>query len=243
MAENSRSELAVAIVVVSAAVILTRFVWTFPATYVPRWLSPALRRRDPAPPWQWPFAIGFTGVRGIVTVAAALAIPITTAAGTPFPHRSLIIFLAFVVVLVTLVGQGLLMAPIMAWLGLANAGRREAQASRAAELKATHQALAAASAELESLAKERDLPQEVLRPLRGFYREQLTNIDHRKATGEHHRHIVELGDEIGLRLIEAERRVINALYRNGELEDEARRRIERALDLREADIANQQSAE
>src|SRR5580704_13463489 len=179
--DHSISEMAISAAIVSAVVIMTRFVWTFPATYVPRWLSPALRRRDPAPPWQWPFAIGFTGVRGIVTVAAALAIPITTAAGTPFPHRSLIIFLAFVVVLVTLVGQGLLMAPIMTWLGLANAGRRESQASRAAELKATHQALAAASVELESFAKERDLPQEVLRPLRGFYREQLTNIDHRKS--------------------------------------------------------------
>ena len=88
--------------------IVARFVWMFPATYLPRWLVPAIRRKDPAPPWQWPFALAFTGMRGIVSLAAALAIPLTTDDGSPFPHRDLILFLTFSVILVTLVGQGLL---------------------------------------------------------------------------------------------------------------------------------------
>jgi len=79
--------------VVSLVVIAARFIWIFPATYLPRWLIPAIARRDPSPPWQWPFLLGFTGVRGIVSLAAALAIPLVTEDGRPFPDRDLILAL------------------------------------------------------------------------------------------------------------------------------------------------------
>src|SRR5579863_4657464 len=85
----SISELAVAAVTVSAVLIVARFVWTFPATYLPRWLIPSVQRRDPSPPWQAPFVLSFTGVRGIVSLAAALAIPLLTADGQAFPDRDL----------------------------------------------------------------------------------------------------------------------------------------------------------
>src|SRR5712691_8032349 len=85
---------------VSAAVILTRLLWAYPATYVPRFLFPSVRRRDPYPPWQYPTLIGWAGIRGAVSLAAALALPLTTDAGRPFPERSLIIFLTFSVILV-----------------------------------------------------------------------------------------------------------------------------------------------
>jgi monovalent cation/hydrogen antiporter len=71
----SISELAISAAVVSAVVIVARFVWMYPATYLPRWLFPSIRRRDPSPPWQTPFMLAFTGVRGIVSLAAGLAIP------------------------------------------------------------------------------------------------------------------------------------------------------------------------
>src|SRR5262249_58125350 len=105
----SLRDLAVAIAVVTAIAIAARFVWVFPATYVPRWLSPALRKRDPAPSWTWIFVLSFTGVRGVVSLAAALALPLTLANGTPFPHRDLILFITFGVILVTLVGLGLML--------------------------------------------------------------------------------------------------------------------------------------
>jgi len=243
IANSPKSELALAAVVVSVVVIVTRFVWTFPATYLPRWLSPSLRRKDPAPPWQWPFVIGFTGVRGIVTVAAALAIPFTTASGAPFPHRSRIIFLAFVVILVTLVGQGLMLPGVIRWLGLANAGRRERQASRTEESRATHQAVEAAIEQLEAVTAEQKLPEDIVRPLRAYYRERLTAVEHRDDGNEHHRRLAELSDATKLRLIEAERQLINRLYREGKLEDAGRRRIERALDLRVAAIIAQRAEE
>src|SRR5271154_3016581 len=122
---DSLTDLAVSAAVVCAVIIMARFVWMFPAPYLPRWLIPVIRRKDPSPPWQWSFALAFAGVRGVVSLAAALAIPFSTETGQPFPHRDLILFLTFAVILVTLVGQGLLLPWIIRVLALANAGRRE----------------------------------------------------------------------------------------------------------------------
>ena len=91
-------------VAVLATVFLTRFVWVFPATYLAR-LVPRVRRRDPAPPPKFPTVIGWAGMRGVVTLATALALPLTLAGDAPYP-RALFIWLAFAVIVVTLVGPG-----------------------------------------------------------------------------------------------------------------------------------------
>src|SRR5262245_64004153 len=124
------SQLALSVAVVSAAVIIARFVWVFPATYLPRWLFPPVRRKDPSPPWQWPFVLAFTGVRGIVSLAAALAIPFSMSAGEPFPDRDLILFLTFSVIFITLVGQGLVLPWVIRVLGLQHAGRKRSEERR-----------------------------------------------------------------------------------------------------------------
>jgi Na+/H+ antiporter len=239
----SASELAFSAVIVSAVVILARFVWMYPATYLPRWLIPAVRRRDPSPSWQWPFILAFTGVRGVVSLAAALAIPFATASGDPFPDRDLILLLTFCVILVTLVGQGLLLPSVIRALGLAHAGRRERHADRIEENEARRLAISAVIARLDALAKERGLSPEVVRPLRARHRDRLQHIEHRSDGDDRHRTLTELDDEIELLLIEAERQSVNDLFRGGKLKDEARRRIERELDLREAHLANQREDE
>ena len=94
-------ELLIATAWTTLIAIVARFIWVFPATYLPRWASPRLRKRDPSPPWQGPFLIAFTGVRGVVSLAAALAIPYTLANGQPFPHRELILFITFGVIIIT----------------------------------------------------------------------------------------------------------------------------------------------
>jgi monovalent cation/hydrogen antiporter len=233
----STEQLILAAAIVSAVVIVTRFVWMYPATYVPRWIS-AIARKDPAPPWQWPFVIASTGVRGIVSLAAALAIPFTTQNGEPFPFRDLILFLTFCVILVTLVGQGLLLPFIIRALGLANAGRRERTANRAEEFKARREAIEAAIELLEKLAAENNLPEEVIGPIRAYQQERKRRVIHRSDGDDGHTKLMELRDDIELRLIAAERKRINELYRAGKLKDEGRRRIERELDLREAHLAN-----
>jgi Na+/H+ antiporter len=228
------SALAISALVVSVVVILARFVWLYPATYLPRWLYPPLRRRDPSPPWQWVFVLAFTGVRGIVSLAAALAIPLVTDAGQPFPDRDLILFLTFSVILVTLVAQGLMLPAVVRALGLVNAGRRERHADRTEERAARQLAIEAVIERLEQLKSERALADEIVQPLRARHRDRLRHIERQSDGDDGHHKLTELHDEIELLLIDTERQQINDLFREGKLNDEARRRVERELDLREA---------
>lgn len=239
----SPSDLLASAAIVSAVVIATRFVWMYPAVYLPRFLSPRLRRRDPAPPWQWPFALAFTGVRGIVSLAAALAIPFATDAGQPFPERATILFLTFAVIVVTLVGQGLLLPAVIRALGLAHAGRRERRADRAEENRARLHATKAALSRLDALVSERGLSKACVDPLRAQLEDRLHHIERRDDGDDGHRKLNELRDEIAALLIATERDAINDLFREGKLKDEARRRIERELDLRESHLANQKGEE
>ena len=232
------SELGIAALIVGAVVIGSRFVWMYPATYLPRWLFPALERRDPAPPWQWPFVLGYTGIRGVVSLAAALAIPLTTVDGVPFPHRGLILFLTFAVILVTLVGQGMMLPSVIRALGLANAGRRELEAERADEFAARRKAIEAAVRRLDALNAERHLPAAVLDPLRTFHADRLKHLEYGRSEKAEHQRVVATHRDVASLLLAAERDAINELYRAGNLKDEPRRRIERDLDLRDAQIAN-----
>jgi CPA1 family monovalent cation:H+ antiporter len=231
-------QLGIAAAVVCAVVILTRLIWMYPATYLPRWLSPSLARRDPSPPWQWPFILAFTGVRGIVSLAAALAIPFVTDAGVEFPNRDLILFLTFAVILVTLVGQGLLLPAVIRALGLAERGRIERHDVRAEEFAARRLAIEAAIEQLDELTTARGLPEEIVAPIRLHQQSRLNHVWHRGEDGDAHQRIVKTHDEIERLLISVERDSVNEMYRAGKLKDEARRRIERDLDLREARLTN-----
>jgi CPA1 family monovalent cation:H+ antiporter len=238
IAQFSLSELLISAAVISAVVIIARFVWIFPATYIPRWLSSRLRRRDPSPPWQWVFVLSFTGVRGIVSLAAALAIPLTTSSGQPFPDRDLILLLTFSVILVTLVGLGLLLPSVIRALGLAQAGDHEQHLERDEEHAARRQAIEAVIERLEQLRTERGLSDDMVEPLRARHQNRLRHADRSRGGSATDRKYNDLHDDIELTLIAAEREHINTLFRNGKLKDEARRRIERELDLREAHFAS-----
>ena len=242
LAESLRSytasDLVASSVVVCLVIIVARFVWVYPATYLPRWLSAALARRDPSPPWQSVFVLAFTGVRGVVSLAAALAIPLATMSGEPFPERDLILFLTFVVILVTLVGQGLMLPLVIRWLGLENAGELEHAEDRREEFAARRVAVETSLARINEIEKERRLELDVLDRLRARHNDRLQRVDHRGHFDGDHRAAQELHDKIEFELIEAERQRVNDLYRRGELKDEARRRIERELDLREAQLVS-----
>ncbi len=235
---HTLSQLAVSAAIVVGVVIVTRFIWVFPATYLPRLLSPTLARRDPSPPWQWPFLLSFTGVRGIVSLAAAFAIPLTTADGIPFPERDVILVLAFVVVFFTLVGQGLTLPWVVRALGLANAGQREEQLRRQEEFQARREAIEVASRHLDMLANDAEIPEEVVARLRAHHQQRLAQNRIRSNDSEEHRKRVAQGDRLELQLIADERDLINEKYRQGALKDETRRRLERELDMRDAHLAS-----
>jgi Na+/H+ antiporter len=230
------AQLAFAAAVICGVVIVARFLWVFPATYLPRWIIPALRRKDPTPPWQGIFAIGFTGIRGIVSLAAALSIPLTTRDGQPFPYRDLILFLAFSVILVTLVGQGLLLPLVFRGLGLAGAGAEERLAARKEEGDARRRAIEAAISHLGQLKAGGQFPATLTAGVQARHRARLKHLERR--TGDE-ADLTRLDDELELALVAEERRQLNQLHRERALNDEARRRIERELDLRETTLASQ----
>ena len=93
-------------VIISIIIILIRFLWVYPTTFIPRWLFKSVRKEQ-SPGWKVPLVIGWTGMRGVVSLATALSIPFALDNGTPFPHRNLILLITFVVIFITLVIQGL----------------------------------------------------------------------------------------------------------------------------------------
>ena len=219
-------------------VIAARFVWVFPATYIPRWVSPRLRKRDPSPPWQGPFLLSFTGVRGVVSLAAALAIPYFLDSGAAFPHRELILFVTFGVIIVTLVGQGLMLPLVVRWLGLTHLGQQERAGEIQAELDARQAALKQVEERLEKAIKEHDLPDYAIEHLRTRNQSRLQILPTNLTEGvDHMRRTAKIKAE----LIEAERDFIYQLLRDGKITDDARRRIEYELDLEEAGVANRAS--
>jgi monovalent cation/hydrogen antiporter len=228
-------ELLVAAVLTTVITIAARFIWVFPATYIPRWISPALAKRDPAPSWQGPFLLSFTGVRGVVSLAAALAIPYALANGQPFPHREMIQYVTFGVIIFTLVGQGLMLPAVVRWLGLTKLGKQERKDEIKHELHARQAALKEVTKRLEKAIKNSDLPTEMIEHLRTRNQSRLQILPTNLTEGlDHMRQTAVLKKA----LIDAEREFIYQLLRDGKITDEARRRIEYELDLEEASVAN-----
>lgn len=224
---------------IAVTVVLIRFVWVFPATYVPRLLSRSLRERDPHPNWRAPFVIGFTGLRGVVSLAAALSVPVV-ANGEPFPERDLLLFLTFCVIVATLVGQGLVLPLVVRRLGLVDTGRAEALANKRDEQAARLEAIDAARAELGVTAGDVASPTAAgtLDHLLTSRRRDLANSADEGTSDD------PFGDvaALQLQLVEAERRAVNRIYEENRITDEARRRIERELDLEDARVRHARSS-
>ena len=230
------SQLLLYAVAISLVAIGVRFVWVFPATYVQRWLSRTLRQRDPAPPWQHPFIISFTGIRGVVSLAAALSIPVMINADQPFPDRNLILFLTFSVIVVTLVVQGPALPWLVRKLGLVDSGRREQLKQEEREADARLEAARAALDRLDALSAEIKMPAEQIRQMRGLQSDRVSQFERRRDRCGDGGELAARVDRLELALIQAERDHVNGSLRSGRISDEIRRRIERELDLREEAI-------
>jgi Na+/H+ antiporter len=218
-------------VVVSAAVIVTRLAFMYPAVYIPRFLFRRVRERDPYPPWQYPIFLGWTGLRGAVSLAAALALPLTTRRGTPFPDRDLITFLAFSVILATLVVQGLTLPGLIRVLRLEDDG-----ISAKEETKARILAAEAALARLDQLAGEDWVREETLTRMRGAY-EFRRNRFAARFDGEDDGSIERQSQDyqrLRREVLAAERQAVVDLRRQGRINDEVMNRIQRDLDLEDA---------
>ncbi|MCW2991087.1 MAG: Na+/H+ antiporter [Solirubrobacterales bacterium] len=214
---------------VSATVVLVRFVCVFPATYLPRVLSRRVRERDPSPPWQWTAMIAWTGMRGAVSLAAALAIPLTTDAGDAFPQRPLIVFLAFTVIITTLVFQGLSLPLVIRMLGLED----ETAALEEQEATARIAAAEAALDRLAELATEGWVRESTADRLRGTYefrkRRFAERLDDDGDGSLEERSLAY--QRLRSELLAAERNTLYELRRTARISEEVMQRIERDLDL------------
>jgi CPA1 family monovalent cation:H+ antiporter len=217
--------------IVSAAVILTRLVWIYPATYLPRWMWKRIRERDPYPPWQYPTLIGWAGLRGAVSLAAALALPLTTNGGQPFPQRAFIIYIAFCVIMATLVLQGLTLPAVIRMLRLEDDGVSDKE-----ETKARIHAAEAALGRLEELAGEDWVRPDTAERLRGAYRFRASRFAAR-FDDEDDGQIEERSQSyqrLRRELLDAERNAVLELRRQGRINDAVMNRVQRDLDLEDA---------
>jgi len=217
---------------VSLTVILVRFVWVFPATYLPRWLIPAVGQADPPPNWRVPFVVSFSGPRGVVTLAAALSIPLTIA-GNAFADRDVLLFVAFCVIAVTLIALGAALPLVVRGLGLASAGKDEAAADKRDERRARLEGL---DAVLHALDTASQAAQPVaVDAVRRWHTDRRAHLAITADESNEDDPVAE-SSRLQLDLIDVERGSIARAYADNRLTDEARRRIERELDLEEARV-------
>jgi monovalent cation/hydrogen antiporter len=223
---------------VAAIIIVARFAWVYPATYLPRLISKQIRKRDPAPSWQTTFIVAFTGVRGAVSLAAALALPLALPSGEGFPHRDMILFVAFGVIFITLIGLGSGLPIVVRWLGVTRDGHKEHVAEHEAEIAARREALDAALKSLDAITDDRELSDEVVKLLRARHEVRSNQLPDVLDPNAHD--VTVAGTALTRELIAAERKFIHVLLRDGKITDETRRRIERDLDLEEASLTNRE---
>jgi CPA1 family monovalent cation:H+ antiporter len=223
--------LLVAAAAVIATVVLARILWVFPAIYLPRALFRRVSARDPAPPWQVAAVVSWAGMRGVVTLAAASAIPRVTESGTPFPGRSEIIFLAFCVTVATLLLHGLTLPWVIRRLGVQS---RESHQDALAEADAIHTATQAALQRLETVSD--GAPDSVTSRLRRLAEHRSHSVWERLGRPE-----TELGEapsviyrRLRLEMLAAERETLVGLRDIGRIDDEVLTRTLHDLDLEEA---------
>jgi monovalent cation/hydrogen antiporter len=218
---------------VTLAVVLARVVWMIPSVYLARLFGRGVGDEGEAlPPWKHALVVGWAGMRGVVSLAAALAVPAIAADGSPFPGRDLLIFLTFCVILATLLGQGLTLPGLIRRLGIGGDGGADQE-----ELQARSVALQAALGRIDELADEWPSHRPLIDALRAQY-------DHRAShLGESPDGVVaepgaaeqELIEHRAIRraVIDAQRDAVIGLRDRAEISDEVLRRVERELDLEE----------
>jgi Na+/H+ antiporter len=208
--------------IVSLAVIVTRLLWIPVITYVPRLLVRRIREHDPYPPWQWPVVISWAGIRGAVSLAAALALP------TNFPARDLIVFLTFAVILVTLVGQGLSLPWLIRVLHVEDDGGAEREDAKA-RIKASEAALQ----RLDELEGEGWVREDTAERARGQYRfrENRFRARYEGVDDEGVEDRSQQYQRLRRELLEAERQAVIRLRNDGTITEEVMQRVQRDIDL------------
>ena len=219
---------------VSGTVILVRILWVFISTYVPRALRGRLRARDLYPAWHEPLLMSWIGIRGGISLAAALAIPTSLADGSPFPRRNEILILTFAVILVTLVLQGLSLPYLLRWLNFPADSEERAEEQKAREM-ITEVALQF----LASTTKEDETHRLAVRHLQDSYRNRVERLDEVRQNSPETRYLNQI-DSLERELIGLQRTALIGLRDRDAISDAVLRRFQVLLDLEEARLEEQE---
>ncbi|MEP7038150.1 MAG: Na+/H+ antiporter [Acidobacteriota bacterium] len=220
--------------IVSAALILTRILWIFSLTYLPQFLSSKLSKDEMLPSWKSVFVVAWTGMRGAISLAAALALPLTLASGAQFPERDLIIFITFFVILATLVVQGLSLPPIIRRLHLKDDG-----ATAREEAAAQLEILQAALKRLKEIETAGKVPLQLVNQLKDDYERRADGLTAIVSEGENScRDFFKNDRDLQLDILKIERETLQNLRERGTLHNDAARHIENDLDLEEQRLQN-----
>lgn len=221
-------------VIISLVTIIIRLIWIYPGAYLPRFLFKSIRENEPDPGWRLLFVTGWSGMRGVVSLASALAVPLTLDTGAAFPHRNLILFITFIVILCTLVLQGLSLPWIIKKLKIESGGSHKKQ-----EMEIRYKLAAA-----------------VLDHIVTNYASETENIDAYKRVKERYERMVQITNsklnneeakeeppsflpsyyKMLYEMIEVRRKEIKVMRREKNYSEEILREKERELDLEEARI-------
>lgn len=233
------------VVLSSAAVLLTvigvRIVWIYLFTYLPRIMSAGIRAREPAPTAAQVFVVAWAGMRGVVSLAAAFAVPLTTMSGAPFPGRPAVVFLTFVVVIGTLLLHGLTLPWLIRVLGVQG---DEARTDAIAEAAAQDRAARAAADRLDELLAAQgptgtsDVHDRAADVLRGWNTRRRNSAWERLGRDDE-----DIGESpasafrrLRLEMLDAEREAFIAERDSGRIDDEVLRSVLHGLDLEEATL-------
>jgi monovalent cation/hydrogen antiporter len=235
LANESWPELLFYAATVSATVVLTRILWVFSAAYLPRFFRSPMRSHDLRHAWQHVSVVAWSGMRGVVSLAAALALPLATADGSPFPGRNEIIFLSFSVILVTLAFQGLTLPILIRALRIEDDGESHRE-ERVARKKANQAALAYVDRLAEDPSQKSHNIGRISR-LREEYRERLAQLEYcdeltaepdpTQLPASHFNHLVR-------EALQVERQTLVKLRNQHQINDETLRLVQRDIDLAEA---------
>lgn len=222
-------------VIISLLTIIIRIIWVFPGAYIPRILFRSIRTAEPRPSWQTVLLVAWSGMRGVVSLASALAIPLTVSSGYDFRHRNLILFITFVVILFTLVLQGLSLKPLIRYLKIEEPEKE--------------------TAKTQNLAMRVHLAEAVLAYMDTNYQEELRKHDTYQRVRDRYDRMIEAAKktleseeeaqnpndaflpryrQMLLELVDVRRKELNRFRRSHEYSEEMIRDREWELDLEEA---------
>lgn len=225
-------------VIISIVTILVRIIWVFPGTYLPRMLSKKIRQNEPYPHWKAVFIVAWSGMRGVISLAAALSIPLTNGQGEAFPFRNEILCITFIVILITLVAQGLSLPYIIRKLNIVVKDNSEAQ-----ELEIQMHIVNAILTHIDTYYSHDVRTNETFRMLRERYDHfrtlQEKQLNKRSPTSP----VVPRYLEALLELIDVRRKALAELREEKKYDDEIIRTIERGIDHEEARIRVQLKTE